>query len=665
MYIESLKLRNFKCFGEIPEVIELQDDLTVFVGANGSGKTSILNALQRLFGPTSAERRLTRSDVHFGPNEVAGSEPADKAADDPFTYVQSKEIEIEVTLAFPELEDQDNSVIPEVFNAMSASGVGQPLKAKIRLEATWQWGIEEDDIEQSLYWITSLEDVPFGDDDIAKIPLKPNERRRIQIRYLPATRDSAAVTRSALKELLSWLEKFGDWSGGQAPMNQQWEELQALFDEMPAIREVTQNLTQNWRRLFDGPHLSEAGFVVLSREIQKALKDLSVSLKNGADGRAHSISELSEGQASLFYVALVFTLLKLDDELAHERKEGFKEVDELRPWFTILILEEPENHLSPFYLSRMIRLMLEFADRSSGMGILTTHSPGALRRVKPEQVRYVRHCAHNLNSAVRSIPMPEKRDEAHKFIYEAVRSHPELYFSKLVILGEGRSEEIVLPKLAAAWNPKLELDPAFVAFVPLGGRHVNHFWKLLEALQIPYVTLLDWDLGRYQAGAYRLKYAVNQLYAIGREREGIADPRTFDQVCNPATPKTFNDWWQFVNTQDVFYSIQLDLDMMMITAFEEQYLQIADLQELGEVADYEKSVFGKGGRGVAEYPPEAVPPTAQQLAIYDKLFKKGSKPVSHIEAIELVSDADLRAGCPTTLRDLFSRCCAKLGIPNE
>jgi putative ATP-dependent endonuclease of OLD family len=66
--------------------------------------------------------------------------------------------------------------------------------------------------------------------------------------------------------------------------------------------------------------------------------------------------------------------------------------------------------------------------------------------------------------------------------------YPELYFARFVILGEGDSEQVVLPRLASALG--LEVDPAFVAIVPLGGRHVNHFWKLLNDLHIP--TLHFW-----------------------------------------------------------------------------------------------------------------------------------------------------------------------------
>lgn len=79
-----------------------------------------------------------------------------------------------------------------------------------------------------------------------------------------------------------------------------------------------------------------------------------------------------------------------------------------------------------------------------------------------------------------------------------MQAFPEIYFSRLVVLGEGDSEEIVLPRLLAAEG--LMVDEAAVCIAPLGGRHVNHFWRLLSGLKIPYVTLLDLDVARHGGG---------------------------------------------------------------------------------------------------------------------------------------------------------------------
>ncbi len=77
-------------------------------------------------------------------------------------------------------------------------------------------------------------------------------------------------------------------------------------------------------------------------------------------------------------------------------------------------------------------------------------------------------------------------------------SNPEIYFARVVVLGEGASEDIVLPKMFEAAG--LPMDENGIILAQLGGRHVNYLWKLLSDLEIPYATLLDLDLGRHQGG---------------------------------------------------------------------------------------------------------------------------------------------------------------------
>lgn len=64
MFIKSITLSNFQCFSEIPVTIELEEDITCLIGNNGAGKTSVLKALQRLFGRTAEERKIVKSDFH-------------------------------------------------------------------------------------------------------------------------------------------------------------------------------------------------------------------------------------------------------------------------------------------------------------------------------------------------------------------------------------------------------------------------------------------------------------------------------------------------------------------------------------------------------------------------------------------------------------------------
>lgn len=666
MYIRELRLKNFRCFGENEAVISLDPEMTAFIGDNGSGKTTVLKAFQRLFGSTSNERSLRRDDIHFGAGEVPG--PAVQGENTLDTsVVSSREIYIEAILDFPELTNAiegesgtELDVSVETFHAMSCAGPGAPLQARIRLEANWEFGIDEDDIDQRIYWVTTTEEVPFGDDDIAKIPMSTAQRRRIQFKYLPATRNNSAVVKSAMKELLVWLERFGDLTSGKQQLEIQRSELQKVFDDLPAVSGVVNELTKNWGKLFKGKLYSEAKLSIIAQEIHKALRDLTLMLSPSESGAEYAIEDLSEGQASLLYISIVASIIQLNERHIGKSVDGYRDVPELKPWLTIIALEEPENHLSPFYLSRMIAMMATLCTSGSAMGILTTHSAGAIRRIDPKKIRHMRHNEQERVSYSNSITLPAKADERYKYIYEAVRSNPELYFAKMVVLGEGRSEEIVIPRLAKAFHPDLDLDPAFVAFVPLGGRHVNHFWRLLNDLNIPHVTLLDYDLGRHNGGRLRLKYAADQLSSFG-----IKPP--YDKPKDAAAWRALDEaelskWYSWVKSNGVHFSLLLDLDMMMLKAFPEQYQSISSIKDISKLKadDFVESVFGKAGNGLADYTKN--PPTAPELAIYDDLFKKGSKPISHIEALASLSDEELTAQCPKPLQELFKDCARRLEI---
>ena len=48
MNIEKIVIKNFKCYGETPVEINLDEKMTFFVGNNGTGKTAIFEALKKI-----------------------------------------------------------------------------------------------------------------------------------------------------------------------------------------------------------------------------------------------------------------------------------------------------------------------------------------------------------------------------------------------------------------------------------------------------------------------------------------------------------------------------------------------------------------------------------------------------------------------------------------
>lgn len=227
--------------------------------------------------------------------------------------------------------------------------------------------------------------------------------------------------------------------------------------------------------------------------------------------------------------------------------------------------------------------------------------------------------------------LPENKDEEdYKYLNQAVLSHPEIYFSKLVVLGEGDSEEIVLPVIAQ--KKSCNFDTSFVSFVPLAGRHVNHMWRLLNELKIPYVTLLDYDLGRYGGGEKR-------LFEIS-EKLGL--------------PKTSTK--EILEEHSVFFSYPLDFDMLMINAFPDFYKNNGQNDEHDELV---KAVLGKKGDETKYVSPNKFF-TDEVLRKYRYLFKTKSKVASHYlicDKIKEMGQSDFEQKCPTVLHRLINKAC--------
>lgn len=64
MKLDTLRISNFQSFGQEPTEIKFED-ISYLIGPNGSGKTSTLQAISRLFAFDPSLRRILKSDFHI------------------------------------------------------------------------------------------------------------------------------------------------------------------------------------------------------------------------------------------------------------------------------------------------------------------------------------------------------------------------------------------------------------------------------------------------------------------------------------------------------------------------------------------------------------------------------------------------------------------------
>lgn len=647
MKIEKLRIQNFRCFGHKAAELDLEEVLTTLVGGNGSGKTAVLLALSRLFGTSKAQRSVQRRDFHI-PN---GQQPL-QSGDQLF---------IEAVFVFPELKIGDESSynsVPEFFKHMSASGEGQPLKARMRLQATWiNDGTPEGSIEEELRWINSLDENYTWDECVR---VQPVERSAIQFIYLPANRDAITQVTALLKGRLwasaKWSQKFKDDATQYADL------IRKSFEQEEPSSFLLDLLTKRWRQIHSADTDRTPRLQLLDSHLEELVRNAEFTFAPDEAGQEHRLSELSDGQRSLFHIALTATTLEAERHIFELSPENsFFEQDKLhRVHLTILAVEEPENSLSPFFLSRIAKMAREIGSFPSAQVLLTSHSPAILSRIEPEEVRYLRLDLPTRCSSILDLNLPEDSTEANAYVRLAVKAYPELYFARFVILGEGDSERLVIPKIAEEMG--IPLDPSFVPVVPLGGRFVKHFWKLFDNLGIPYATLLDLDLGRRHGGVKVLESCFNNFSALQKKLwEASQDERKeiFLADINQLTDKRLleeaeqNKYIQAFQKEGIFFSCPIDLDFAMLRAFPNEY-QMPNPGRQGPRSDAASLGAKKKATLKSDSDPTLYNTDYDQAFIwYPYLFLNRSKPETHMTALSRISPEDLRTNSPAEIKALI------------
>lgn len=631
MKLHSIKITNFQSFGEKPTEFTLEE-ITYLIGPNGSGKTAVLQALCRLFAFDSSLRRVKRTDFHIPQNE---SSPPNQ-----------RTLCIEADFTFPETtDDEDNSTVAPFFGHMRLDGVTGLPRVRFRLTATMDFIGE---IEEKFEYVLTL-------DGKTTQSVSRADRSLIQLHYLPAQRNPSDHIAYNTNALLGRLLRAVNWENESESVRTLTEQINSCLENNTSVQAISDALKKTWEIVHKGSYFKEPKISFAHSEIENILRHMSVSFTPGHDEEIVDFSRLSDGQKSMLYLSLVLTSQSIYHSVRNSEDNSF-DIEKLRPpIFTLIALEEPENSLSPHYLGRVIEALKQTTQHNDAQAIIATHSPAMLRRVSPEHIRYLR--LNNLRTTIIGIIcLPDKSDDAHKFVREAIQAFPEIYFSRLVVLGEGDSEEIVLPRILSAKG--VPVDSSAITIAPLGGRHVNHFWRLLSQLEIPYITLLDLDVARFGGGWGRIKYANDQLKIFNPENILPNNYGIPEWNNNKYSILKYKNYLDELEKREIFYSCPMDLDFSMLKAFPNKF-KIKNNDTLPSQSLVE-SVLGESHHNPEQYTEEE----RKLFSSYRKLFKLGSKPVNHIQALADLTDEELLKNMPESLSRLADAVKTKLlGIP--
>lgn len=682
MKLTKVIINNFRSFGE-SQSIELNNQ-TVLIGNNSSGKTTVLQALSKLFSDKQNDRIIKKSDFHL----PKGSRPGEN----------TRNLFIETIFEFDELDGTPYSpAIPSFFEHFTVSKDGAKPFLRIRLESSWEDdGTVEGSIDTQFYYISSDEDT-IRDEDKHRAPRKDLDK--IRVLYVPASRTPEKELGNASGSMLSRLVNSINWTEDEInEITDKIDELNNTFlSENGALTQINNEIQKSWGLYHEDNRFSQAELIINSSEMAAALRQIALKFSPTTTEEAFTVSDLGDGLRSIFYFSLVDSILDIELEITKDREENpdnprFKLIP---PVLTILAIEEPENHIAPHHIGKLIKRFKQLGNNDNSQVILTSHSPAIVKRIDPEDLKYLRIENNDrvLQTIVSDIQLPLAIDESYKYIKGAIQAYPELYFAKLVVLGEGDSEELLLPKFFDLLGK--EVDSSQISIVPLGGRHVNYFWKLLNALRIPHITLLDFDNERYGGGWGRIKYISQHLYELNTEFQEWFNTQRLDfneigsRGCESIGAQRLINWFNKLEEFNVYFSSPLDIDFLMLQHYKDNYLNTLSPIE-GPVVSYNNS-DGSSKKvklsdldcldrlqleGFNKRKEEAIRATLKdksgsgdsfteeekKLMIWYQYFFLGrGKPTTHMKFLSSISDDELTRNLPPVFEKMVKRAEELLG----
>lgn len=683
MRLDKVRLYNFRSFSK--EQIIKFDDLTTIIGNNSSGKTAALAALNIMFSQISNDRILKRSDFHV-PKDIKPEN------------MEKQELYIEAVFSFDEVESEEgekSTAIPLFYNNMVIdSPKGKPL-LRVRLTGLWEKSSNIDgSIESKIEYIVCPEDEEITDDN--RVIAKRRDLDYIRVLYVPAVRDPSKQLKNVSGTMIHSILSTVRWSDKtKENIKTTIEQLNTHFVSENGVSLLNESIHNQWMNYDSDERYSNAVLRFNSTDIESSMKNSEVFFSPTVTEKEYTVDEMGDGLRSLFYISMVNSILDVETKIVEESEDADTEDDErsfvhIPPVLTIVAIEEPENHIAPQLLGKLILNLKSIAKKKNAQVIITSHSPAIVKRIDTENLRYFRMNKSEMCTLVKSISLPnkEKFEEQYKYIKEAVRAYPELYFAKMVVLGEGDSEEIILPRYLEAYGE--ELDTSGISVVPLGGRYVNHFWRLLSDLDIPYITLLDLDREREGGGWGRIKYATEQLIKNGinkkelLELEGgkVLSDAEFEKMhtWNVNDVDVMDGWISALENYNVYFSSPLDIDFMMLESIGDKYkaslesnegprievevggkkhrynIQKIDLTQykkeyLDHVNNDVKQTLKKEGGTGNTYTQEQ----KELMLWYNYFFLNRGKPTTHISVLSSMSDEELKNNTPEVISKIIDK----------
>lgn len=542
MNLNSVRIRNFRRLKDI--LIDFDPEISIFVGANNSGKTSATQALQIFLAGN-------KSRMAFHDFSVDTWSAFNAFGDFDFALEQDEPHPLCPTMSMDLWFRVDASDLHRVINFLPSldwegSQVGiriefAPSDPDAMLEAYRQAKekaapyvqLETEEREAYHPWPKSLSDylgrvLPQEFEfryfvlDHSKFDSDFRQADDYTPPRMAGEKGSAAATLAGLLKVsfLGAQRNLADDSGGRAEnlskhlagyYRRNLEKIDADYTALGALADSQNKLNTHLKKVFVEilEKLQKLGYPGLDNpkiEIRSSVDPTALLTSNegtrvfygldlpGVAGAEFSLPDHCNGLGFKNLIYMVVQLLDFDS--------GWRREEHARAPLHLVFIEEPEAHMHAQLQQVFIREILELLKAPDGDAgfksqiVVTTHSSHILYERGFTPIRYFRRGngdrrqltdVVNLSRFYAEAPEPD-RDFLARYLK---LTHCDIFFADAAILVEGNVERLLLPLMIAKAAPRLK--SCYLSVLEVGGAFGFKFKRLIEFLGITALLITDID----------------------------------------------------------------------------------------------------------------------------------------------------------------------------
>lgn len=537
MHITRIEVDNFRLLKDFS--IDLEDELSLVIGKNNTGKTSILSVLDKFLNEKS---KFSYDDLNIDfKNELEG---LIKSADIPEEFIP-KGIKLKIFIEYNENDDlsnvsrvlmdldPDNNKIVlgfeyiltytkfldlktdyDAFEKKEKQKVKEETKTEVRgLNEFLKQGLDKYFNTQKLSFEYDLATQKVNKSnyinlDTEKISIKDI----ISFKYIPARRDVTNKDKeNTLSRQTSTLYKKNEDSEEKAVATEEF--IDQLSETDIRLSEIYSGLFESVVKnvsTFGGIKLNETTIDIISTLQHRDLLEGNTTVVYTHD--TNKLPEQYNGLGYMNLISMIFEIEILRQEFKRKKEEKPADIN-------LLIIEEPEAHTHPqmqyVFIKNIKTLLAEGIKREDGIKrplqyIITTHSSHIVADSDFDDIKYLKTKEKN-NVVSKNLSDLRKQYDADPNQYQFLKqyltiSRAEIFFADKAILIEGDTERILIP----TFMRKVDLEEADClkaegkkdTFLPLLSQNISTievgaysqiFEKFIEFLGIKSLVITDID----------------------------------------------------------------------------------------------------------------------------------------------------------------------------